>query len=788
MKLYLSDFTQNPQNNQYPHRVEINGLEDLKRAVVRDHVAPEMKNSHRGNDDFLNADCVMLDLDNTHSEDPAEWKTVDDVADAFPDVMFYYIQSRNYMKLKTKTAKDGTVTNYEPREKYHFYFPLARTYTSLKGYERLMLTAAGLFPFLDLGAAKPAQFFFGVHNPVGGVVNGSLLLDQFLEQPPQEAVVKAVTDFADKVKQGIYKADGETAKAARKLLGYFGIGVQPDQQEAQRGSGPIPAGDTEEYSDFGRMIETAERQKSETWFLNFAQQHNIALGRRYEFNTREHPGAVAYCVTCPWEDKHTEDTGETQTVVIIEQGGRLSFLCRHSHGYMYSWKDYRAYYERRDSDRINSGWQEHIQQRAAEAPEKAVSTSGDVQQWQTDKAPGTGAQSAQPGPEGQAAPLPGLLTYSDAVNIFETADNSFIELKSFPVFSQTAKIKRHDSIVIAADTGGGKSSLAINLLNDLNEQFPCIYFNLEMDQIDVMRRLVAIHSGIELDRIEGYQNDQQTATAVNVTLEALTKRKPLQIIQGAYLLEDVQRIIEVSTKGREEPTAVFIDHSLLLDTQRTYSGRYDRFTQVSEMLRKTALRYNVILFVLLQQNRAGKAQDDEKPKNSSLKESGSWENDATHICFLWYENATKKKKLLLTKNRHGDQGEFYLNYWKRTQLYTEAKDQYKIDSAAGRDFQKPQSSRREKQREKLQSAYILAQISTNGKPTLRAMAEAADVTTTTIKGWIKEYGGCTVDGKQVDPAGIDTEVEYTGFIKLTPSDGAPFEDDAPAITVLPKRY
>ena len=64
-----------------------------------------------------------------------------------------------------------------------------------------------------------------------------------------------------------------------------------------------------------------------------------------------------------------------------------------------------------------------------------------------------------------------------------------------------------------------------------------------------------------------------------------------------------------------------------------------------------------------------------------------------------------------------------------------------------------------------------------GHPTLKAIAEAADVTTTTIKSWIKEYGGCTVDGIQQDPAGIDTIVEYDGFIKLTPADNPVFEDD-----------
>lgn len=272
----------------------------------------------------------------------------------------------------------------------------------------------------------------------------------------------------------------------------------------------------------------------------------------------------------------------------------------------------------------------------------------------------------------EAEPLPGILTYNDAVNIFKSADDKIIELKYFPMFGKTAKIKLHDSVVIAADTGAGKSSLAINFLNDLNSDYPCIYLNLEMDIIDVLRRLIAIYSGLELDRIEGYKNDENTAEAVNSSLKAITERKPLQVIQDAYILEDIEAIIEKSTKDRKEPTIVFIDHGLLVDVDKSAGRRYDRFTQVSEELRKMALKYNIILFILLQQSREGKADNNERPKNSSLKESGSWENDATQIVFLWKDpNDNDKKKLLLTKNRHGICGDFALNYYPKTQTYKE---------------------------------------------------------------------------------------------------------------------
>lgn len=406
-------------------------------------------------------------------------------------------------------------------------------------------------------------------------------------------------------------------------------------------------------------------------------------------------------------------------------------------------------------------------------------------------------EAAQYAAENPADTLPGLLHYEDVLKEFQEADDDIIEIKSFPEFSKLAKIKKHSTVAIAADTGGGKSSLSLNILNDLNSNYPCIYFNLEMDKITVLRRLVAIQGGLELDRIEGYKTDPETAAAVNAYLKAITERKPLQIIQGdqdgknCYSLEQIEGIIKESTAGRKETTIVFIDHSLLVELSAHTAGRYERFTLISERLRKIALNNEIVLFVLLQQNREGKKDDTERPRNSSLKESGSWENDATHICFLWYDPQDRRKKLLLTKNRGGENGEFTLNYWKRTQTYTEAKEQpARIDSPAGRDFA-PKPTRREKAQEKLQTAYSRAAAATEGKPTLRAIAEAADVTTATVRGWIREYGGCIVDGVTVDPAGIDTEVEYTGFIKLTPADNSPFigtmQDDAQAPAAPRKR-
>ena len=374
--------------------------------------------------------------------------------------------------------------------------------------------------------------------------------------------------------------------------------------------------------------------------------------------------------------------------------------------------------------------------------------------------------------------FPGLLTYNAAVDVFQNTNDEYIEFKSFPEFSKRAKIRLHDSVVLAADTGGGKSSLAINFIDDLNSEYPVLYFNLEMDDITVLRRLVAIHSGIMIDRVEGYKKDEQTAKDVNKALKEITGRKPLQIISDAYTLEDIEVIIKHSIQFRPdgEPTIVVIDHSLLVQTAKKATNRYERFTEISEGLRRLSLHNDIILFVLLQQSREGKKDETEPPKNSSLKESGSWENDSTHITFLWYDPTANQKKLLLTKNRTGAGGEFVLNYEKTTQKYYEAQAQGAGPNRSGRttadtSTRSGKKTPREKRKDKLRAAADLAHMKASiskTEVTLHDIAVEAGVTVSTVKNWINEFGGYDINGQHYEPAGINDIVEGEGFTKQTP--------------------
>ena len=274
----------------------------------------------------------------------------------------------------------------------------------------------------------------------------------------------------------------------------------------------------------------------------------------------------------------------------------------------------------------------------------------------------------------QKVRFPGLLTSERAIAILEEVDDNFLSMPRFPQLSEMVKIKTHDTVVIAADTGAGKSSLALNFLHELQDRYPAIYINLEMDEATIVQRLVAIHTGMELDQIEGYKHDPGTRSKVNEAIREIAKRREVQLLTDAYSIKEIEAHIKTATKGRTEPTIVFIDTGLLVNTENKAASRYERFTAISEELRRIARLNNIIMFVLLQQNRESKSNERTAPKNSSLKESGSWENDATKIMFLWDNPETGRKEIAVTKNRSGKTGSIIMNYAPRTQTYSEVKD------------------------------------------------------------------------------------------------------------------
>lgn len=170
--IYKSSIVGNPSNCVYPHKINVETIEDLKSAVSKDYVCAEYQNNYRNISNFIGSDCLAVDFDNDHSNNPSEWITPEDLQKAFIGVTIGIHYSRNHMK-----EKNGKLA----RPKFHAFFPISYT-TSKDEYTTLKKKVYSMFPFCDTEALDAARFFFGTEDAKVEIFKGNMNLNEFIEE------------------------------------------------------------------------------------------------------------------------------------------------------------------------------------------------------------------------------------------------------------------------------------------------------------------------------------------------------------------------------------------------------------------------------------------------------------------------------------------------------------------------------------------------------------------------------------------------------------------------------
>lgn len=170
--LYCADSRGNAKNTHYPHKMEVRDEASLKEAVSRDYVCGEFRDAYRGNGNFIGSDCLAMDCDNDHSDNPEEWKTPLDVAAVFPNVRFAVQYSRNHNKQKG---------GFSPRPRFHIIFLIAYE-QSPEQYRNIKIRLTELFPYFDTNAVDTARFLFGTEDAQVEIHPGDMNLTDFLDR------------------------------------------------------------------------------------------------------------------------------------------------------------------------------------------------------------------------------------------------------------------------------------------------------------------------------------------------------------------------------------------------------------------------------------------------------------------------------------------------------------------------------------------------------------------------------------------------------------------------------
>lgn len=215
MTIYDAVTVGSRSNCVYPNPVTVTDADTMRQAAAFDHVCAAYKQNYRSVDNFLKADCLPMDCDNDHSDDPDDWLTPFDVAMDFPGVGMIFVYSRSHMKQKGKRG---------PRPRFHVYFICTET-TDAALYSSWKDKLIADYPYFDDGAKDSARFLFGVKNAVVEVYDGEITIDEFLAdsfaewdaaqgQIPEGSRNKTMSHYAGR----IIKRLGNTEEAHKQFL------------------------------------------------------------------------------------------------------------------------------------------------------------------------------------------------------------------------------------------------------------------------------------------------------------------------------------------------------------------------------------------------------------------------------------------------------------------------------------------------------------------------------------------------------------------------------------------
>jgi replicative DNA helicase len=237
----------------------------------------------------------------------------------------------------------------------------------------------------------------------------------------------------------------------------------------------------------------------------------------------------------------------------------------------------------------------------------------------------------------------------------------------------TGGLQKSDLIVLAARPGLGKSSLALSLAHNsaVRHQRSVAIFSLEMSKEQLAQRLLSMDAGIDQQRLRtGWIEDDEWDRIV-------IARDTLE--EASIWIDDTASIstTELRSKARrlqaqEGIDLIIIDYLQLM--QATIGGkrnenRVQEISEISRSLKALARELNVPVLALAQLSRAVESRQSKVPQLSDLRESGSIEQDADIVMFIYrddvYNQDTEKKNIadiIVAKHRNGPLDEISLYF------------------------------------------------------------------------------------------------------------------------------
>ena len=286
----------------------------------------------------------------------------------------------------------------------------------------------------------------------------------------------------------------------------------------------------------------------------------------------------------------------------------------------------------------------------------------------------------------------GFVPLSSVLDVYLQGDIGDVSLTDMPPLqsgygdldSLLGGMQRSDMLIVGARPGLGKSSLALNIcVNAAKNGHVCGIFSLEMSREQVAMRILVAESGVDSHRLRlGLLSEQEENVIANAV--GVLSGLPIYIDDTPF-----QTTMEMRSKAQRlkmehgQLDFLVVDYLQLVQGQGSRRGygenRVQEISEISRSLKAIARDLEVPVFTCSQLSRVVENRPGHRPQLSDLRDSGSIEQDADVVMFIYREdrNFTEDEweqhapgrpyprniaELIVAKHRHGPTGSLHLYF------------------------------------------------------------------------------------------------------------------------------
>ncbi len=251
-------------------------------------------------------------------------------------------------------------------------------------------------------------------------------------------------------------------------------------------------------------------------------------------------------------------------------------------------------------------------------------------------------------------------------------------------------LHRSNLVILAARPSMGKTSFAVNIARNAAMEYGAKIglFSLEMSKLELAYRLISSESGVNNQLLRQNQLTDNQRDRVMRSLEVLSEA-PIYIDDSAFLRDTDMKSKARRLKNESGLDLIIIDYIQLMRSARRIDNRVQEMTYISQSLKELARDIDVPVLALSQLSRAVEQRDKHKPMLSDLRESGSIEQDADVVLFIYRDDVYFKEEdwlqqypdkpypegaadIIVAKHRNGPTGEIKLHFNKNTTKFENA--------------------------------------------------------------------------------------------------------------------